>query len=68
MCVGIKEQLEVLMFIASTNSASEIPITDSCLNMEFVNRFTNNQVRVYRLSTYKLGVLQLVFWYLQVAR
>jgi hypothetical protein len=51
MCVDIKEQLEALMFIASSNSASEIPITDSCLNMEYVNRFTNNQVRVYRLST-----------------
>ena len=39
------------MFIASTNSVSEIPITDSRLNMEFVNRFTNNQDKVYRLST-----------------
>jgi len=39
------------MFIASTNSASEIPITDSCLNTEYANRFTNNQGRVYRLST-----------------
>ena len=37
------------MFIASTNSASEIPITDSCLSMEFVNRFINNQGRVCRL-------------------
>lgn len=56
------------MFIASANIASEIPMTDSCLNLEFVNRFTNKQGRVYRILTQKLGVLPLTFWYVQISR